>query len=153
MEAARVGGFLPGLGASRERIPMADASQSSTGRLAARQFPSAVRTAMTGESALQQATRLMDHLKKQLEELDRREANLNRQLIAFDNERRGLKLLAQQLEAQSTHREQQLATRDEEVLARESSCDARVREIEAQEQQLDEQRAALETEREALQRA
>ena len=88
---------------------MADASQSSPGRLAGRQFPSTVRTAVTGESALQQATRLMEHLRKQLEELDRREANLNRQLIAFDNERRGLKLLAQQLETQATHREQQLA--------------------------------------------
>jgi hypothetical protein len=129
---------------------MADASQSSTGRLAGRQFPSAVRTAMTGESALQQATRLMEHLKKQLEELDRREANLNRQLIAFDNERRGLKLLAQQLETQATHREQQLAAREEEVLTRECSCDSRVRDLDAREQLLDHQRAAIDSERDTL---
>ncbi|OAI56932.1 hypothetical protein AYO47_08505 [Planctomyces sp. SCGC AG-212-M04] len=126
---------------------MADASQTSPGRLAARQT---VRTAMTGESALQQATRLMEHLKKQLEELDRREANLNRQLIAFDNERRGLKLLAQQLETQATHREQQLISREEEVLLSESSCDSRVRDLDAREQLLDQARAAIESERETL---
>ncbi|QDT52511.1 hypothetical protein Pan44_05230 [Caulifigura coniformis] len=129
---------------------MPDASQSSPGRLAAREFPSAVRTAMTGESALQQATRLMEHLRKQLEELDRREANLNRQLIAFDNERRSLRLLAQQLETESAQREQQLAAREEEVLNRESACDSRTTELDSTEQQLNEVRTALEAERAEL---
>jgi len=129
---------------------MPDASQSSPGRLAAREFPSAVRTAMTGESALQQATRLMEHLRKQLEELDRREANLNRQLIAFDNERRGLRLLAQQLETQSAHREQELTAREEEVLNRESACNSRTTELDATEQRLELERTTLETDRAEL---
>lgn len=129
---------------------MPDASQTSAGRPASREYPSNVRTAMTGQSALQQAVHLMEHLKKQLEELDRREANLNRQLIAFDNDRRGLRLLAQQLETQSTHREQQLAAREEDVLNRESSCVERSRVLDAASERLTDERSALEAESQGL---
>ncbi len=126
---------------------MSDASLPPRARSLPPAVSVAARTAATGETALQQAARLMEHLKKQLEELDRREANLNRQLIAFDNERRSLRLLSQQVEAESAHREQQLATREEEVAAREATSAARASELEALEKHLGERERTLEQQR------
>jgi hypothetical protein len=101
---------------------------------------------------LQQAGDVIENLRTQMSELDRREQNLTAQSAALENERRRLRLSAQQFEEQVQQREQDLRQR-------ESRLEQQTRELQQQQQrsqqqrdQLQQQQAELETQIQARQK-
>jgi len=119
---------------------MSDATR--TAPIAKREAQSAASMA-PAEQTVREVGRLMEHLRGQLEELDRREANLNRQLVSFDNERRAMRLAAQQAEQQAEQRAELLNEREQAVAARENEC-------QTQEAETLEQRTAIAAAEETL---
>ncbi len=88
------------------------------------------------EHTLQHAGRILEHLRTQLAELDRREQNLNSQLSSMDQERRSLRLWSSQFTEDAERREQELRTREIQLAERESAHDAYVAEVESREKSL-----------------
>ena len=88
------------------------------------------------EHALQHAGRILEHLRTQLTELDRREQNLNSQLSSMDQERRSLRLWSSQFTEDAERREQEIRTREIKLAERESANDAYAAEVESREKSL-----------------
>lgn len=88
------------------------------------------------EQALQHAGRILEHLRTQLAELDRREQNLNSQLSSMDQERRSLRLWSQQFSEEAERREQEIRSREIKLAEREAGFDAFAAEVEAREKSL-----------------
>jgi chromosome segregation ATPase len=88
------------------------------------------------EQALQHAGRILEHLRVQLAELDRREQNLNSQLSAMDQERRSLRLWSQQFTDDAERREEELRAREIKLAEREAASDAYSAEVESREKSL-----------------
>ncbi len=88
------------------------------------------------EHALQHAGRILEHLRTQLAELDRREQNLNSQLSSMDQERRSLRLWSSQFTEDAERREQELRAREIKLAERESASDAYAAEVESREKSL-----------------
>ena len=88
------------------------------------------------EHALQHAGRILEHLRTQLAELDRREQNLNSQLSSMDQERRSLRMWSSQFTEDAERREQELRAREIKLAERESASDAYTAEVEAREKSL-----------------
>lgn len=88
------------------------------------------------EHALQHAGRILEHLRTQLTELDRREQNLNSQLSSMDQERRSLRLWSSQFTEDAERREQELRAREIKLAERESANDAYAAEVESREKSL-----------------
>jgi hypothetical protein len=94
--------------------------------------------------------RLIEHLRTQLDELDRREANLNRQFVSLDNERRAIRLSAQQSEQQAELRTKELDAREDAVGTREAAANVRESELNSLGTTLSETQARLESQRASL---
>ena len=88
------------------------------------------------EHALQHAGRILEHLRTQLAELDRREQNLNSQLSSMDQERRSLRMWSSQFTEDAERREQELRAREIKLAERESAHDAYAAEVESREKSL-----------------
>ena len=88
------------------------------------------------EHALQHAGRILEHLRTQLAELDRREQNLNSQLSSMDQERRSLRMWSSQFTEDAERREQELRAREIKLAERESAHDAYTAEVESRERSL-----------------
>ena len=88
------------------------------------------------EQALQHAGRILEHLRTQLAELDRREQNLNSQLSSMDQERRSLRLWSSQFTEDAERREQELRAREIKLAEREAGFDAFAAEVESREKSL-----------------
>ncbi len=88
------------------------------------------------EQALQHAGRILEHLRTQLAELDRREQNLNSQLTSMDQERRSLRLWSQQFTEEAERREQELRSREIQLAEREAGFEAFAGEVESREKSL-----------------
>ncbi len=88
------------------------------------------------EHALQHAGRILEHLRTQLAELDRREQNLNSQLSSMDQERRSLRMWSSQFTEDAERREQELRAREIKLAERESASDAYAAEVESREKSL-----------------
>ena len=88
------------------------------------------------EHALQHAGRILEHLRTQLAELDRREQNLNSQLSSMDQERRSLRMWSSQFTEDAERREQELRAREIKLAERESASDAFSAEVESREKSL-----------------
>ncbi len=88
------------------------------------------------DQALQHAGRILEHLRTQLAELDRREQNLNSQLSSMDQERRSLRLWSQQFNEEAELREQELRAREIKLAEREAGFEAYSAEVESREKSL-----------------
>lgn len=88
------------------------------------------------EQALQHAGRILEHLRTQLAELDRREQNLNSQLSSMDQERRSLRMWSSQFTEDAERREQELRAREIKLAEREAGFDAFAAEVESREKSL-----------------
>lgn len=88
------------------------------------------------EQALQHAGRILEHLRTQLAELDRREQNLNSQLSSMDQERRSLRLWSQQFTEEAERREQEMRAREIQLAERESGFEAFAAQVESREKSL-----------------
>jgi hypothetical protein len=88
------------------------------------------------DQALQHAGRILEHLRTQLAELDRREQNLNSQLSSMDQERRSLRLWSQQFNEEAERREQELRAREIKLAEREAGFEAYTAEVESREKSL-----------------
>jgi chromosome segregation ATPase len=85
---------------------------------------------------LQQAGDVIENLRTQMSELDRRGQNLTAQSAALENERRRLRLSAQQFEDQVQQREQDLRRQK-------AQCEQQAARLEEQQNQLQQQREQL----------
>ncbi|MBX3442261.1 MAG: hypothetical protein KF774_07620 [Planctomyces sp.] len=99
------------------------------------------------EQTVREVSRLMDHLRTQLEELDRREANLNRQFVSLDNERRTLRLAAQEQDQKIELRDRDLTSRETAVVDREAAIVSRTADLDARERTLQDSQQLLDAER------
>jgi len=88
------------------------------------------------EQALQHAGRILEHLRTQLAELDRREQNLNSQLSSMDQERRSLRMWSSQFTEDAERREQELRAREIKLAEREAGFDAFAAEVDSREKSL-----------------
>ncbi len=88
------------------------------------------------EQALQHAGRILEHLRTQLAELDRREQNLNSQLSSMDQERRSLRMWSSQFTEDAERREQELRSREIKLAEREAGFDAYAADVESREKSL-----------------
>lgn len=99
------------------------------------------------EPATLQVGRIIEHLRSQLTEVDRREQSLNAQLSTLDQEQRLFRLRVREFEEQSQERSRQLREGESRVAEREQLLDDRLAVLDEQEQEFARQRAALDTER------
>ena len=96
------------------------------------------------------AGRIVEHLRAQLSELDRREQSLNAQLSSLDQEQRLFRLRVREFEEEVRERTDALETADERVAAREKLLSERLTVVDNQEQELTRQRVEFERERAEL---
>ncbi|MFV0443634.1 MAG: hypothetical protein ACK5Q5_08685 [Planctomycetaceae bacterium] len=99
------------------------------------------------ETAAAQATRIFDHLRAQLSELDRREQSLNAQLSSLDQEQRLLRMRVREFEEETQDRARVLREGESRVAEREKLLDERLGVLDEQEQEFGRQRAEHEAER------
>jgi hypothetical protein len=111
---------------------------------------SPIRSSAKEDELLFQAGQIAEHLRTQLTELDRREQTLNEQLALLDQERRALRLWAQQLEDEMLERSQRLQAKESAFATKIVECEKLVCELEEQEQVLVNARNQLDIERAGL---
>lgn len=99
------------------------------------------------ETAAAQATRIFDHLRAQLSELDRREQSLNAQLSTLDQEQRVFRMRVREFDDSMQDRTRQLREGDARIAEREKLLDERLGVLDEQEQEFARQRADFEAER------
>ena len=102
------------------------------------------------EQTLENAGRILEHLRSQLAEIDRREQGMNQQLSALDQEKRSLRLWAQQFNDQAEKWEQDLRERDVRISEKEKVSDEHATDLEVRETQLAHERERFAAERAAL---
>lgn len=100
-----------------------------------------------GVPSPKEIARLIEHLRTQLDELDRREANLNRQFVSLDNERRAIRLSGQQSEQQAELRTKDIDAREDAVGSREAAANVRETELETLGRELSEKQSTLDLQR------
>ncbi|MCH7990565.1 MAG: hypothetical protein IID46_15600, partial [Planctomycetes bacterium] len=132
--------------------PLASGSSQS---LSGNDFPplkglSPIRSSAKEDELLFQAGQIAEHLRTQLTELDRREQTLNEQLALLDQERRALRLWAQQLEDEMLERSKRLQAKESSFATKIADCEKLVCELEEQEQILINARNQLDIERAGL---
>lgn len=131
---------------------MSDAQRPSAAMKSAMRAAQAPAAPAAGrnDAARMEVARLIEHLRAQLEELDRREANLNRQFLSLDGERRAIRLAAQQSQLETAQRDEAVTTRETALAAREEASEKRAAELERAEQALLADRAAFHREQSGL---
>lgn len=102
------------------------------------------------EELLLQASQIAEHLRTQFAELDRREQALSEQLAHLDQERRDVRLRAQQFEDEMLERRDGLRAQEAAFAQRIAACEKLVAELEQQEQTLAGTRDELAAERARL---
>ncbi|MEZ6058396.1 MAG: hypothetical protein R3C01_16975 [Planctomycetaceae bacterium] len=108
---------------------------------------SSARTPRLDIDSLAQAGRILEHLRTQLAELDRREQNLNSQLTTLDQEQRSFRLKVREFEEQVGDRIDAIRKSESRIQERERLCDERTVEIDQAEQELSRGKEALAAER------
>lgn len=116
----------------------------------ARRERAAARLLADDAETLEEATRILSHLRVHLGELDRREQSLNGQLTLFDQEQRALRLRMQRLEEEYSEQTAHLAARQVELDERDAECDAERGELDRRAGELGRLAAQLEADRAAL---
>ena len=101
-------------------------------------------------SLLHQAGDVLENLRSQLSELDRREQHVAAQTTALEQERRILRLSSQEFEDQMKQREASFAEQEESLKRRLDEIETARRQIDEDQSKLDQVRAELDGEREKL---
>jgi len=102
------------------------------------------------EQVLAQTGRVMEHLRAQLAELDRREKTLNEQLATLDQETRSLRIWSQQFTEEAQKRERELRVTERRITEREQTAERHFQELQERELEIARQIEALATERAAM---
>lgn len=99
------------------------------------------------EQVLAQTGRVMEHLRAQLAELDRREKTLNEQLATLDQETRSLRIWSQQFTEEAQKRERELRVTERRITEREQTAERHFQELQERELEIARQIEALASER------
>ncbi len=97
-----------------------------------------------------QASQVAENLRAQVNELERRERNLNEQLTQFDREQRSLRMRAQNAEEELHLRTEQLAQQEQQFAERFQATEQLLAELKLRERELTQANAALEQQRAML---
>src|SRR5690606_8379315 len=105
------------------------------------------------EQALAQAGRIVEHLRSQLSEMDRREQGLNSQLTAFDQEQRSFRLRVRDFEDLTRERERTVRELESRAIEKQAQYERRLAELDEIEKTFAQQRSELEAERAGMKEA
>ena len=94
-----------------------------------------------------QASQVAENLRAQVNELERRERNLNEQLAQFDREQRSLRMRAQNAEEELHLRTEQLAQQEQQFAERFQETEQLLAELKLRERELTQANATLEQQR------